>query len=185
MSPPIRDGSGNSIGSIRLGDGSEIAEVRTGAGDVLFSALPDSVTSRPNDDTTATISLSTGLVVNFASDFNKFAVRISSSSSGFERLRLYDYGSASYIYSDNISNNVAGDIIVVNQSVDSGIDYGVEMDANGSTYTLGNFNSRGAYPFTGTDVDIVARSDSGTQVASGGGSEPQAFNDIGNPGSVL
>jgi hypothetical protein len=42
MSPPIRDGSGNSIGSIRLGDGSEIAEVRTGAGDVLFSGLPAS-----------------------------------------------------------------------------------------------------------------------------------------------
>jgi len=38
MSPPIRDGSGNSIGSIRLGDGTEISEVRTGAGDVLFSA---------------------------------------------------------------------------------------------------------------------------------------------------
>jgi len=38
MSPPIRDGSGSSIGSIRLGDGSEISEVRTGAGDVLFSA---------------------------------------------------------------------------------------------------------------------------------------------------
>jgi len=37
MSPPIRDGSGSSIGAIRLGDGSEIAEVRTGAGDVLFS----------------------------------------------------------------------------------------------------------------------------------------------------
>jgi hypothetical protein len=43
MSPPIRDGSGNGIGSIRLGDGTEIAEVRTGAGDVLFSAIPDSV----------------------------------------------------------------------------------------------------------------------------------------------
>jgi len=41
MSPPIRDGSGNSIGSIRLGDGSEISEVRTGAGDVLFAASPD------------------------------------------------------------------------------------------------------------------------------------------------
>jgi len=40
MSPPIRDGSGSSIGSIRLGDGSEIAEVRTGAGDVLFNAAP-------------------------------------------------------------------------------------------------------------------------------------------------
>jgi len=42
MSPPIRDGSGSSIGSIRLGDGSEISEVRTGAGDVLFTAIPDS-----------------------------------------------------------------------------------------------------------------------------------------------
>jgi len=43
MSPPIRDGSGNDIGSIRLGDGSEISEARTGAGDVLFSgnAIPD------------------------------------------------------------------------------------------------------------------------------------------------
>jgi len=44
MSPPIREGSGDSIGAIRLGDGSEISEVRTGAGDVLFSAgPPDSV----------------------------------------------------------------------------------------------------------------------------------------------
>jgi len=42
MSPPIREGSGDSIGSIRLGDGSEISEVRTGAGDVVFSAIPDS-----------------------------------------------------------------------------------------------------------------------------------------------
>jgi len=43
MSPPIRDGSGNDIGAIRLGDGSEISEVRTGAGDVLFTAgIPDS-----------------------------------------------------------------------------------------------------------------------------------------------
>jgi len=51
MSPPIRDGSGNSIGSIRLGDGSEISEVRTGAGDVLFSGILDSVVNRvPFDD---------------------------------------------------------------------------------------------------------------------------------------
>jgi len=42
MSPPIRDGSGNDIGAVRLGDGSEISEVRTGAGDVLFSAVSES-----------------------------------------------------------------------------------------------------------------------------------------------
>jgi len=50
MSPPIRDGSGSSIGAIRLGDGSEIAEVRTGAGDVLFSAIPDSQIHHYNPD---------------------------------------------------------------------------------------------------------------------------------------
>jgi len=47
MSPPIRDGSGSSIGSIRLGDGTEISEVRTGAGDVLFSG--DSVIDSMED----------------------------------------------------------------------------------------------------------------------------------------
>jgi len=57
MSPPIRDGSGNSIGSIRLGDGSEISEVRTGAGDVLFSGgIPDSVVNRlPMDEGSGSI----------------------------------------------------------------------------------------------------------------------------------
>jgi len=49
MSPPIRDGSGSSIGSIRLGDGSEIAEVRTGAGDVVFSAIPDNLVENWED----------------------------------------------------------------------------------------------------------------------------------------
>jgi len=48
MSPPIRDGSGSSIGSIRLGDGTVISEVRTGAGDVLFSGLPSSQVTLPN-----------------------------------------------------------------------------------------------------------------------------------------
>jgi len=67
MSPPIRDGSGSSIGSIRLGDGTEISEVRTGAGGVLFSgnSVPDPVT----DFTTAgdggfTISTGTPLSVS-------------------------------------------------------------------------------------------------------------------------
>jgi len=63
MSPPIRDGSGSSIGSIRLGDGTEISEVRTGEGDVLFSAgPPNSLVSRykfedNTDTTTATDSV--------------------------------------------------------------------------------------------------------------------------------
>jgi len=56
MSPPIRDGSSSSIGSIRLGDGSEISEVRTGAGDVLFSATPASARLRYSFDDADTSS---------------------------------------------------------------------------------------------------------------------------------
>jgi hypothetical protein len=63
MSPPIRDGSGNSINSIRLGDGSEISEVRTGAGDVVFGAIPDSVIHRytfENNSNTTTLTDTVG-----------------------------------------------------------------------------------------------------------------------------
>jgi len=59
MSPPIRDGSGNSIESIRLGDGSEISEVRTGAGDVVFSEfeIPDKLADYDAAATTSTTSI--------------------------------------------------------------------------------------------------------------------------------
>jgi len=60
MSPPIRDGSGNDIGSIRLGDGSEISEVRTGAGDVLFSGS-DTIVDDFEDNNLAEYSGDTGV----------------------------------------------------------------------------------------------------------------------------
>jgi len=70
MSPPIRDGSGNDIGAIRLGDGSEISEVRTGAGDVLFSAIPpapDSANLRARYDARE-LSLTDGSAVSTWAD---------------------------------------------------------------------------------------------------------------------
>jgi len=70
MSPPIRDGSGDSIGSIRLGDGSEIAEVRTGAGDVLFSAsaIPDNLVDSFEDSDISDYSGDTGAYSVISSD---------------------------------------------------------------------------------------------------------------------
>jgi len=65
MSPPIRDGSGSSIGSIRLGDGSEISEVRTGAGDVLFSAGPSTVPITSSSTLLAPFDVATGTTLTF------------------------------------------------------------------------------------------------------------------------
>jgi len=69
MSPPIRDGSGSSIGSIRLGDGSEISEVRTGAGDVVFSgiSIPDGENLQSRIDARE-LSLSSGDAVTSVTD---------------------------------------------------------------------------------------------------------------------
>jgi hypothetical protein len=64
MSPPIRDGSGSSIGSIRLGDGSEISEVRTGAGDVLFSAIPDSAIHQWKIDESSGTTINDNIATN-------------------------------------------------------------------------------------------------------------------------
>jgi len=78
MSPPIRDGSGDSIRSIRLGDGSEISEVRTGAGDVLFSAIPDSGAYRLTlDESTPSDSFNNN-------DFSKSASGVTTGVAGLD-----------------------------------------------------------------------------------------------------
>jgi len=186
MSPPIRDGSGNGIGSIRLGDGSEISEVRTGAGDVLFSAItiPDSVVSRTDDDGSTSNSGSFGLVINPNNDFDKFGVRISNNTSGATRLRVYEYSQSSYVHSQSISGSTSGDAVAVNFPISQGEDYGVELDGSGQSYTVGFYGGSGSqnYPITGTDIDIVARSQDGTQQTN---NDYIGINDIGNPSNIL
>jgi len=90
MSPPIRDGSGSSIGSIRLGDGSEIAEVRTGAGDVVFSAIPDSVVAQYD----ATQAASTGSISSITDQINNHDLSGSASvlSSGINGKQTFRFG---------------------------------------------------------------------------------------------
>jgi len=91
MTPPIRDGSGSSIGSIRLGDGSEIAEVRTGAEDVLFSAISDSVVSQydATQEGTGTLSTITDQIGN-----NDLTGSTDVVSSGINGLQTFDFDSS-------------------------------------------------------------------------------------------
>ena len=183
MSPPIRDGSGNDIGAIRLGDGSEITEVRTGAGDVLFSAaVPDSVTDRPNDAGSFSQSQSRGLVLLANDDYDEWAVRISRNSSGFGRMRVYDYSIGSYVENIDISGKSGGDTQILSTSVKQGNEYGVEIDNNGSSFTLGLASNQKNYPYTGTPFDITAVSDDGVKDTS---TIVEGINDVGDPDDVL
>jgi len=98
MSPPIRDGSGSSIGSIRLGDGSEISEVRTGGGDVLFSGLGEStLLAYGSDDTDVYVhDVSSGFPLNSTLSQAGSGVRGGVSFSPDNSLLAYGDGNGMY-----------------------------------------------------------------------------------------
>lgn len=138
MSPPIRDGSGSSIGSIRLGDGSEISEVRTGAGDVLFNAIPGSVVSRPNDgDSTSTVTRR-GLIFESTDPFPDIGFRISANTSSPTRAYLTEFSSGNSVAEADISSLSGGDSFTMSDvDLSANTEYAIQVDAEGSTYIMG------------------------------------------------
>ena len=148
-------------------------------------AIPDSVVSRPDDDATFDADESDGLTVAFADEFGSFAFRISNNSSGFSRVRVYDYDAGSYVFNKDISAKSAGDTVVVELEVSGNVDYGVEIDNDGSEWTVGFADDGGIdYPYESEDVDIVSQSRNGGQ-RTGDSANVRAINDIGNPDDVL
>lgn len=141
----------------------------------------DSVTVRPSDTGSATVSRSLGLVFTPSSDFDNVGFRISTQTAGVTRALLFDYSQSQFVIRKSISSLSAGDVETFNHPFVAGRDYGIELDANGSNFTIG-FSGSTSYPFNGTDIDIVARSDGGVQTTQDG---PTGVNDIGNPDDVL
>jgi hypothetical protein len=175
---PIRKGDGTGL----LANG--FAEVRKGDGTVLSSgAIPDSVVSRADDDDTFGMTNSEGLVISPNSSFSKIAARISTNTSGATRARLYDYDSSSYVVTIDISSLSAGDTFTFESDFDDGSEYGIELDANGSSWTYGwrNASPSTDYPVTGDDIDITGNSQDGVKKSGA----YRAINDIGNPDNVL
>jgi hypothetical protein len=139
MSPPIRDGSGSSIGSIKLGDGSEISEVRTGAGDVLFSAIsiPDSGNLQSRIDARS-LSLSNQNTIS-SSDLNDLA----------DSNNTVTVASGDPIYE---TNQVAGEpaiTIEANERID--ITFSASLSTPYSIFVLGQYNQLN----TGTHIWAV------------------------------
>jgi len=144
MSPPIRDGSGSSIGSIRLGDGSEIAEVRTGAGDVVFSSGPTIVDDFEDNDLSEYTKgfggfigggVSSGVgIINSPVFEGSHALKVSNSSGLFSTSGLANYPSQ-------------GDTFQVRQYIDAGtqqqsiIAFGVQDANNCYALAVNNTNS--------------------------------------------
>jgi len=179
MSPPIRDGSGNDIGAIRLGDGSEISEVRTGAGDVLFSAVPNTQITRPTDNDSNSVSSKSGLVINPNVSLNGIKAELSSDLSGVTTAYVEEVATGTTLGTTSISSLSSGDTFRVDGiTMDSGTDYMLLVDAGGSSYTQGIHNSS-SYPLTGPAFDVTERAFIGSP--QGGGAYLN-FNNLRNLG---
>lgn len=150
-------------------------------------AIPDSVTSRPDDDDSASETGSIGPAFTTTSDFDEIGARISANTSGVTRARLYDYSKGSYVETVDISGLSAGDTFSIAYDYQSGVDYAFELDDNGNSYTIGYLFEGWDYPYTGEQIDIIARSNDGTQNSTDGDSFAQIgnVNDIGNPDGIL
>ena len=154
---------------------------RAGLMSVAADDIPDSVVSRPDDNDTTNRSDSRGLRINPNASYEAVGVRISANTSGVSRARLYDYNASEYIETVDVSDLSSGDTFSFDSSIYEGVDYGIELDDNGDSWTMGFADGAQDYPYTGDDIDIVGNSIDGTKDVV----NAQAVNDIGNPDGIL
>ena len=145
---------------------------------VGINAIPDSVASYPSDTSDATLNGSRGVVFVLSDNFDRIGMRISDMSEDFTRLRIYDYDEGDYVKSKDVSDLNAGDTTRLDYNFKSETDYGLEIDAEGSDWTFGFSSGADDYPYESDDVDIISRSDDGSQTENSAG----AINDVGNTG---
>jgi len=133
-----------------------------------FTAIPDSVVSRPADNNDASTTGNLGIEISISQDWPSIGCQISSNVSGFSTARIYD-SSESFIDSVNISSLSAGDTFTFdNVNLTSGSNYILTINNDGSTYTTGYFDSPST-PYTSSDGNLSIvdgrRLDSGTTSA--------------------
>jgi len=172
---PINLPDGTEVSEIVLPDGSTASEVLAPDGSRVFGGIPDSVVSRPTDGSTFSSSEEDGLEFEAKADWPSIGVTISANSSGFTRAYLRD-SSNNLIQDVDISSLSAGDTFTFDDvNIQDGDIFRITIDAEGSSYTVG-FVDESNYPYTSTDLDIIANQDGQTE------QQPRCINDIGNVG---
>jgi len=157
MTPPINI-DGSTVGAITI-DGTDVSEV-TVDGSTVFSAIPDSVVSRPQDDSKKTISEQRGLNISSTVEWPDIGATISGSTSEATAAYCYRVSDGTLLSSTDISSLTAGDSFVlegVDLQPDDGTDatkYNLVIDAEGSDYTQG-FTSNVSVPIDSPDGQLT------------------------------
>jgi len=175
MTPPINI-DGSSVADITI-DGTSVSEV-TVDGSTVFSEIPNSVTTRPSDDSTGTgTSQDGGVQITLSSDWPSIGAQISDNTLGATRAYLID-SSGNQIKSVDISGLSAGDSFSFdNVNLTAGNTFVIYINAEGSGYDIGFANTT-SYTFGGADLDITAGYSNGVNTSH----QPRGVNNIGNTG---
>jgi hypothetical protein len=180
MAPSFNPDSAE-VSEIILPDGSTASEVIAPDGSTVFgNAIPDSVASRPDDDSSGSVSADHGLAIEFAESFGEFGARISNNTTGVTTARVRD-SNGNVIDSTDVSSLSSGDAFTLSGDFQANTEYQVTVDADGSSFTVGFASGADQYPYTSADVDIVGRV-VGTNTQSGNKENAHALNDVGDVG---
>ena len=160
--------------------------------DGFLPAIPNTVVSRQNDNTTANRSGKSGLGVLTKTDWPSIAFRISINTEEATRAYIHELDEndelASLVSDTDISTKSSDDIVVFDSiNLSDGERFGIVLDAEGADFTIGAFDtdSEANYPYETDDIDIIGRIFDGASMQSTTSNDPVAVNDIGNPGGVL
>ena len=175
MSPPINIG-GDTVEAATIG-GTDVSEV-TVDGSRVFSAIPDSVVLRPDDNLVGgSDTAERGMEINLKTEWPSIGARISNQTSGVTRAYLRDSG-FNLIFDVDVSGLTAGDAFSFDGVGLSTGTYYITLDAEGASYDYGYNGDAESFPYTTTDVDLTARviGTNTDQFAS------HMVNDVGNVG---
>lgn len=142
-------------------------------------AIPDSVVSRPEDDSDGSPGGPEGLEIEVKTDWPSIGAEISNKTSGVKTAYLDD-SDGTTIETVDISNLSAGDAFTFdNVDLESGQKYIITVDANGDGYTRGFRQDATDFPYTSDDLDITATFAQGSPDDS---LAARCINNIGNVG---
>ena len=130
---------------------------RAGLMSVAADDIPDTVVSRPDDDSSNTTDLQNG--VRIESDVvweDEIGLRISANTDNATRAYVFRVSDGELIGESDISDLSAGDAFAVSLNDligDDDEEYNCVLDAEGNDYTSGNF-SDSTYPYESDDGNL-------------------------------
>jgi len=155
---PINLPDGTEVSEVILPDGSTASEVIAPDGTTVFGAIPDSVVSREQDDTTNSGQPDAGLRFEVTNEWPEIGARLSANVANFDTAEIYRISSGSNgerLGQTDISNLTNGDTFTVNLSSNlvSGETYAIYVGNSGGDHTQGYYSSA-SFPITSSDGNL-------------------------------